>query len=139
MPTLAQKAHCERIRQHFRDHYAGRLPDERIDMVREEFQSKFGIHPKYWGSKWKPELRRINALYRRQTSDLVPVEPEEQGPVVIELPGDLNGAVKEQVNKLLETNQELSRRLEEATASLAPLKRSKELLKKIAKELIDQV
>lgn len=140
MSTNAQRQNCELIRQYFRKHYAGQINDDLIDHLRDEFQGKFGILPKYWCSKWKPELKRINALYRRQQLDAVP--PEEQGdggPITIDIPGNLDGAVKEQVNKLLEANQELSRRLDEATSSLAPLKRSKELLKKIAKELIDQV
>lgn len=137
MPTNAQRQNCDRIRQHFREHYAGRIEDKSIDDLRGEFQRRFDIRPQYWSTKWKPELKRINALYRRQPLD-APVEQGDGGPITIDIPGNLDGAVKEQVNKILEANHELSRRLEEATASLAPLKRSKELLKKIAKELIDQ-
>lgn len=139
MSTNAQRQNCDRIREHFKEHYAGRIEDKSIDDLRGEFQRRFDILPKYWCSKWKPELKRINAIYRRQTLDAVPEEQGDGGPITIDIPGNLDGAVKEQVNKLLEANQELSRRLDEATSSLAPLKRSKELLKKIAKELIDQV
>lgn len=139
MSTLKQRQNCELIRQYFRKHYAGKINDDLIDHLRDEFQGKFDILPKYWCSKWKPELKRINALYRRQPLDAVPEEQGDGGPITIDIPGNLDGAVKEQVNKLLEANHELSRRLDEATASLAPLRRSKELLKNIAKDLIDQV
>ncbi len=141
MPTVAQRENCERARSYFKEKYAGKITNEQIRGIKEDFCSRFGFQDRYWQSKWLPELRRINGLHNRP--GLIPTATEEQEGSVeqltIELPLGMDSSIKEQINKLLTTNQELSQRLEETTQALAPLRKRSEFLKKLLVMTIEQL
>ena len=149
MPTQAQLALNEEIREYFRQHLAHKVRN--IEEAREDIQNRFRLH----NSRWyyvRDYLKHILGEYQNQPQrgTLTPAvvtesTPEPQG-MVVELPMGVDGEAKAAINKLLEENYRLNSELSSRDVELSGSRRDVasaqsriRLLKNMVKQLVEEI
>jgi hypothetical protein len=145
------------IRRYFQQKHAGKVQD--VEECREDMQRRFEINNSRWGCYWRAELNRQNSIHRIRTeeaeepaSELIPQPPQEDRPAengepfTLHIPPNLPDDAKLIVNALLSRTEQLQEQVEEQRLRantnhemyLAAHRRMG-LLKRLSKELIDQL